>query len=71
MKQSPIGVLVWAEQRPLDEKDVEVAVVVVVEQRNARPHHFRVEVSARHPIEMNEIDSRFLGAVAEDLFWRR
>src|ERR1019366_2894217 len=55
----------------LDNEHVEVAVVVVVEKRNARPHRFRIKMRPRHPVEMNKIDSGFFGSVAEDLFRRR
>src|SRR6185369_5273992 len=50
---------------PYDE-DVEVAVVVVVEQRDARRHDLRVVELAGHPVEMHEVEAALLRAFSEE-----
>ena len=45
--------------------DVEVAVVVVVEQRHAGTHHFLEVIPARHAVEVHEIEADGLCAVGE------
>lgn len=54
----------------LDKKDVEIAVVVVVEQCDAGPHHFRIKMETRHAVEMHKVDPGLFGPVAENLFCR-
>jgi hypothetical protein len=51
----------------LHDEDVEVAVVVVVEQCDARCHELGVEELAGHAVEMDECQARCFGAFREPL----
>ena len=56
-----------AEHVALNDEDVEVAVVVEVQQRDARRHDFRVVEVAGHAVEVGEVQARFIGAIDEPL----
>ena len=58
---------VAAERVSLDEIDVEIAVVVVVQQRSAGTHDLRLIEAARHPVEVNEVEASDRGDVLEPL----
>jgi len=49
----------------LREVDVEIAVVVVVEQRDAAAHHFREIEIAGHAVEVGEVEAGCGGAIDE------
>ena len=59
--------LARAEHPSLREVDVEVAVVVDVEQRDAGPDHLLEIVLARHAVEVHEVEPHGLGALGEPL----
>ena len=68
-RREPRGAERLVSQHPsLNDEDVEVAVVVVVEQRDARRHDLRVEQLARHAVEVNEVQTRLRRQVDEP--WR-
>ena len=48
-----------AEHPTLHQIDVEIAVVVVVEERDAWRHDFRLVELAAHAVEVDEVDRRF------------
>ena len=54
------------ELAPLHQINVQVAVVVVVEQRHARAHDLRHEVFARGAIEVVEVEADFCRHITED-----
>jgi hypothetical protein len=51
----------------LDHEHVEVAVIVVVEERDARRHHFGIEERAGPPVEMDEGQAGPIGRVPKPL----
>jgi hypothetical protein len=56
-----------AEHIALDHEHVQVAVIVDVDDGDARPHGFRVVQFAGHPIEVNEIKSCLDSAIREPI----
>ena len=58
----------WPEPPALNEVDVEVAVVVVIEHRDAGPHDFGLIEPAGHAVEMGELNPRRRCAIDEPLF---
>ncbi len=56
------------ERRPLHEKRVQVAVVVVVEERRAWRHDLRLVKPAGHAVEVHEIEAKLASAVGEPVF---
>ncbi len=59
--------LAWPEHASLNQVDVEVAVVVVVEERAAGAHDLAEVELPRHAVEMDEVETRGRGQVDEDL----
>ena len=47
------------EHLPLWKEDVEVVVVVVVEERDARPHVLGLIAFARHAVEVDKVETGF------------
>ena len=64
-KQGVAERLARAEHLSLNEVHVQVAVVVVVEQRHARAENLGHVESARHAVEMPEVETRVVGTVRE------
>ena len=64
---SPLGRPVGSQQVPLRDVDVEVAVVVVVEEADARRHDLRVVEAARHAVDVREVEAGRLGDVRKPL----
>src|SRR5262249_20858242 len=60
-----VGKLPRAERGALQHQDVVLAVVVVVEERNARAGYLGEVVLAAHAVEMGELNARCLGDVGE------
>ena len=56
-----------AQHLSLHEVDVEVAVVIVIEQRDAGRHDFRIVELARHAVEVHEVEAGRFGAFSEPL----
>src|SRR5262245_4291589 len=52
---------------PLDEKHVEVAVVVVIQQTNSGRHDFWEIEFARHAVEMDEVEAGSVGPIGEPI----
>ena len=59
--------LPFAQHLPLDDVHVEVAVVVVVQQRDARRQHLRKIEFSRHPVEVGEPQAGLLGPIDEPI----
>ena len=55
------------EHAALHQVDVEVAVVVVVEQRDARRHDLGLVEPAGHPVDVDEVEAARRGPVDEPL----
>ncbi len=56
-----------AEHRTLNQVHIEVAVVVVIEQRDAGRHDLRVVLFAGHAVEVDEVEADLRGAFGEPL----
>ena len=56
-REQRVGQRLRAEHLPLHQVDVEVAVVVVVEQRDAGRHDLRVVELAGHAVEVDEVET--------------
>src|SRR5207253_6981870 len=54
-----------SEDLTLNEKDIKVAVVVVIKHRDARRQMLVVVPLTRHAVEMDEVKAGFFGAVDE------
>ena len=65
-------ILVRLQHPPLHDIDVEIPVVVVVEQRDARGEDFRVGELPRRAVEVHEVEARLFSAVGKPrvLCWR-
>jgi hypothetical protein len=50
-------IIVRAQHASLNKEYIQIAVIVVIEQRDARPDHLRVIVLARHAVEMDKVNS--------------
>lgn len=50
---------------PLNQKNVQIAVVIVIEQRGARPDHFGKQHFARGAGKLPEVDPNLFGDVLE------
>ncbi len=70
-KQRLLQFLAGAEHLPLRNEHIEIAVVVVIEQRHARAHVLGVIERAGHPVEVHEVEAGRRGAVDKPLGrWR-
>ena len=56
---------IGSERLALRDVHVEVAVVVVIEQRDTRRHDLRIVIMSGHPVEMGEGEACFRSAVDE------
>jgi hypothetical protein len=54
-----------AEHFPLHEIDIEITVVVVIEQRDARRHDFGLIELAGHAVEMHKVETDFVRAIGK------
>ena len=54
-----------AEHFALHEIDIEIAVVVVIEQRDARRHDFRLIELAGHAVEVHEVETDLVRAIGK------
>src|SRR5438552_192607 len=69
-KQCVRQCLARAEHTALNDKNVQITVIVVVEECSTRAHNLGVIMLSRHAVEMNKVDTR-LSASFREVFGAR